>query len=70
MEKLSVKKRVSARASRPVFSALHVAVAQTSRFLNDPFTAFESGFGVSHSVSHSTPALLYVLNSNELPYSP
>ena len=44
--------------------------AQTSRFLNDPFTAFEFGFGVSHSVSHTTPALLYVLNSNGLPYSP
>jgi len=43
--------------------------AQTSRFLSDPFTAFESGFGVSHSPSHLLPALLYVLNSNGLPLS-
>jgi hypothetical protein len=42
---------------------------QTSRFLTDPFTAFESGFGVSHSVSQAVPALLYVLNSNGLPFS-
>jgi hypothetical protein len=43
--------------------------AQTSRFLFDPFTAFDSGFGVSHSVSQALPALLYVLNSNDLPFS-
>ncbi|KAF8502706.1 hypothetical protein F5888DRAFT_1113833 [Russula emetica] len=46
--------------------------AQTSRFLSDPFTAFDSGFGVSHSVSHqavTAPTLLYVLNSNGLPFS-
>ena len=42
---------------------------QTSRFLSDPFTAFESGFGVFHSVSPAVPALLYVLNSNGLPFS-
>jgi len=41
----------------------------TSRFLSDPFTAFDSGFGVSHSVSQALPALLYVLNSNGLPSS-
>jgi hypothetical protein len=34
---------------------------------NDPFTAFESGLGVSHSVSCVRPALLYVLNSDGLP---
>ncbi|KAI0287579.1 hypothetical protein BC826DRAFT_1188946 [Russula brevipes] len=39
--------------------------AQTSRFLSDPFTALDSGFGVS--VSPSRPALLYVLNSSGLP---
>jgi hypothetical protein len=27
--------------------------AQTSLFLSDPFTAFDSGFGVSHSVSQA-----------------
>ena len=43
--------------------------AQTSRFLSDPFTAFDSGFGVSLSVSQALPALLYVLNSNGLPFS-
>jgi hypothetical protein len=43
--------------------------AQTSRFLSDPFTAFDSGFGVSHLVSQATPALLYVLKSNGLPPS-
>ena len=41
----------------------------TSSFLADPFTAFQSGFGISHSVSRSAPALLYVLNSSGLPYS-
>jgi hypothetical protein len=41
--------------------------AQTSRFLGDPFTAFDSDFGVSRSVSQSRAALLYVLNSNGLP---
>jgi len=41
--------------------------AQTSRFLSDPFTAFESVLGMSHSVSHVGPALLYVLNSIGLP---
>ena len=41
----------------------------TSSFLADPFTAFQSGFGISHSVSQSAPALLYVLNSSGLPYS-
>ena len=35
-----------------------------------PSLLFEFGFGVSHSVSHITPALLYVLNSSGLPYSP
>ena len=43
--------------------------AQTSRFLSDPFTAFETGFGISHSVSQAHPALLYVLNTNGLPLS-
>lgn len=43
--------------------------AQTSRFLSDPFTAFETGYGVSHSVSQVHPALLYVLNTNGLPLS-
>jgi len=43
--------------------------AQASRFLSDPFTAFDSGFGTSHLVSHTVPALLYVLNSNGLPIS-
>jgi hypothetical protein len=37
--------------------------AQTSRFLSDPFTAFESVFGMSYSASHAQPALLYALNS-------
>ena len=43
--------------------------AQTSRFLADPFTAFDSGFGVTHTVSsfHVHPALLYIHNSNGLP---
>jgi hypothetical protein len=42
---------------------------ETSRFLTDPFTAFDSAFGISHSVSQGHPALLYVLNSNGLPPS-
>lgn len=43
--------------------------AQTSRFLADPFTAFDSGFGVTHTVPSSQvhPALLYLHNSNGLP---
>ena len=41
--------------------------AQTSRFLSDPFTAFDSEFEVSHQ---TPPALLYVLNSNNLSFSP
>jgi hypothetical protein len=36
---------------------------QTLRFLSDPFTAFKSGLGVSHLVTHAAPALLYVLNT-------
>lgn len=40
---------------------------QTSSFLSDPFRAFESGYGVSHTLSQPTPALLYVLNNNGLP---
>jgi hypothetical protein len=32
--------------------------AQTSCFLSDPFTAFDSRFRVSHSVSQTAPALL------------
>lgn len=39
----------------------------TSRFLADPFTAFDPGFWISHSVSQAHPALLYLLNSNGLP---
>ena len=41
--------------------------AQTSQFLADPFTAFDSGLGISHSISQVRPALLYVLNSEGLP---
>jgi len=44
--------------------------AQTSRFLSDSFTAFDPGFGVSHSISQASPVLLYVLNSNGLPLQP
>lgn len=46
--------------------------AETSRFLFDTFTAFDSRSGVSQSVSQapSRPAPLYVLNSNDLlPFS-
>ena len=41
--------------------------AQTSRFLSDPFTAFDSEIEVSHQ---ALPALLYILNSIDLPFSP
>ncbi|KAI0279629.1 hypothetical protein BGY98DRAFT_1185916 [Russula aff. rugulosa BPL654] len=44
--------------------------SQTSQFLADPFTAFDSGLGVSHSISNVRPALLYVLNSDGLLQSP
>jgi hypothetical protein len=46
--------------------------AQTSRFLQDPFTAFDPGFGITHTISpsHARPALLYMLNSNGLPRVP
>lgn len=44
--------------------------AATARFLADPFQAFASGFGISHSISQLSPALLYVLNNHGLPLSP
>ena len=44
--------------------------AQTSQFLFDPFTTFDSGLGVSHSISNARPALPYVLNTDDLPISP
>ena len=43
--------------------------SQTSCFVNDTFTAFDSGYGVFHSVSQICPALLYVLNNDGLPPS-
>jgi hypothetical protein len=58
---------------RDAYCVVFKTWAQTSRFLSDPFTAFDSGFGVSHSVSQAQavpgPALPYVLNSNGLPFS-
>ena len=43
--------------------------SQTSCFVNDTFTAFDSGYGVSHSISQTRPALLYVFNNDGLPPS-
>jgi hypothetical protein len=39
--------------------------AQTSHFLSDPFTAFDSGFGVgaSHSVSQALPARMFLIST-------
>ena len=45
--------------------------AQTYRFLHDPFTAFESGFGVSHSISNPLPvALTGLLGAGSPPLVP
>ena len=43
---------------------------QTSRLISDPFTAFDSRFRICHSIAQTAPALLYVLNTSGLPYTP
>jgi hypothetical protein len=45
----------------------------TERAYTEPFasfTAFEPGFGVSHSAAAVRPAMLCVVNSNGLHFSP